>query len=137
MLGGRNPSIFIGPSQAMKARHLIAMAVLVAACPMLPLTTMAQTASAPLVLETKVPLGEVSGRIDHLGIDLKRQRLFIAELGNDSLGVIDLAAGKLLQTISGMRASRRGSPIYRLQTVSMSPMAVMARYGYCAARISR
>jgi len=87
----------------MKARHLIAMAVLVAACPMLPLTTMAQTASAPLVLETKIPLGEVSGRIDHLGIDLKRQRLFIAELGDDSLGVIDLVAGKLLQTISGMR----------------------------------
>ena len=70
---------------------------------MLPLTTMAQTASAPLVLETKIPLGEVSGRIDHLGIDLKRQRLFIAELGDDSLGVIDLVAGKLLQTISGMR----------------------------------
>jgi DNA-binding beta-propeller fold protein YncE len=86
----------------MKARHLIAMAVLVAACPMLLLTTMAQTASPPLVLESKIPLGEVSGRIDHLGIDLKRQRLFIAELGNDSLGVVDLGAGKLLQTISGM-----------------------------------
>jgi DNA-binding beta-propeller fold protein YncE len=86
----------------MKARHLTAMAVLVAACPMLLLTTMAQTASPPLVLESKIPLGDVSGRIDHLGTDLKRQRLFIAELGNDSLGVIDLEAGKLLQTISGM-----------------------------------
>src|SRR5271163_5363017 len=63
---------------------------------------MAQTLSAPpLVLETKIPLGDVSGRIDHLGIDLKRQRLFVAELGNNSLGVVDLAAGKVLRTITG------------------------------------
>ena len=56
---------------------------------------------APLVRETKIPLGEVSGRIDHLGIDLKRQRLFVAELGNNSLGVVDLSARKMLQTITG------------------------------------
>jgi DNA-binding beta-propeller fold protein YncE len=65
-------------------------------------TVTAQTADAPLLLETKIPLGQVSGRIDHLGIDLKRQRLFVAELGNNSLGVVDLAAGKVLRTISGM-----------------------------------
>src|SRR5271163_3720028 len=65
---------------------------------------MAQTLSAPpLVLETKIPLGDVSGRIDHLGVDLKRQRLFVAELGNDSLGVVDLAAAKVLRTIAGFR----------------------------------
>ena len=50
----------------------------------------------------KIPLGEVSGRIDHLAVDLKRQRLFVAELGNNSLGVVDLAAGKMLRTIGGM-----------------------------------
>jgi DNA-binding beta-propeller fold protein YncE len=54
------------------------------------------------VLEAKIPLGEVSGRIDHLGIDLKRQRLLVAELGNDSLGVVDLAAGKVARTVTGM-----------------------------------
>jgi hypothetical protein len=53
----------------------------------------------PLVLEQKIPLGEVSGRIDHLAIDLARERLFVAELGNNSLGVVDLAAGKLLRRI--------------------------------------
>ena len=63
-----------------------------------PATAMAQ--SAPLVLETKIPFGAVSGRIDHLGIDVRRQRLFVAELGNDSLGVIDLAGGKV-RTIVG------------------------------------
>src|SRR5438034_2232720 len=63
---------------------------------------MAQTASAPLALEAKIALGEVSGRIDHLSIDPKRQRLFVTELGNNSLGVVDLAAGKVLRRISGL-----------------------------------
>ncbi len=56
----------------------------------------------PLVLEQKIPLGEVRGRIDHLAIDLARQRLFVAELGNNSLGVVDLAAGKVLRRIGGL-----------------------------------
>jgi len=62
----------------------------------------AQTPPAPLALEAKIPLGQVSGRIDHLAIDLKRQRLFVAELGNDSLGIVDLAAQKVLRTITGL-----------------------------------
>jgi DNA-binding beta-propeller fold protein YncE len=67
-----------------------------------PAATGAQTASPPLILEAKIPLGRVSGRIDHLGIDLKRQRLFVAELGNNSLGVVDLVAGKVLRRIAGL-----------------------------------
>ncbi len=67
-----------------------------------PATAMAQTAAQPLLLERKIPIGEVRGRIDHLGIDIKRQRLFVAELGNDSLGVVDLAAGRMLRTIAGL-----------------------------------
>jgi YVTN family beta-propeller protein len=75
---------------------------LLAANLMWPAAVVAQTAGAPLVLEAKIPLGQVSGRIDHLGVDMKRQRLFVAELGNDSLGVVDLAAGKVLRTIAGL-----------------------------------
>jgi YVTN family beta-propeller protein len=75
--------------------------MLLAAGLIVPAAGMAQTTGAPLVLEAKIPLGEVSGRIDHLAIDLKRQRLFVAELGNDSLGVVDLAAGKVVRTIPG------------------------------------
>jgi DNA-binding beta-propeller fold protein YncE len=67
-----------------------------------PGATGAQTVSPPLILEAKIPLGQVSGRIDHLGIDVKRQRLFVAELGNNSLGVVDLAAGKVLHRIAGL-----------------------------------
>jgi YVTN family beta-propeller protein len=68
----------------------------------LTLPTRAHLQTAPLVLEAKIPLGGVSGRIDHLGIDLKRQRLFVAELGNNSLGIVDLAAGKVTRTITGL-----------------------------------
>jgi DNA-binding beta-propeller fold protein YncE len=82
---------------------VLARAFVLAASLMWPATVMAQTAAvAPLVLETKIPLGAVSGRIDHLGIDVKRQRLFVAELGNNSLGVVDLAAGKVLRRIADL-----------------------------------
>jgi len=78
-------------------------AILLAASVMWPATLLAQTTtSAPLMLDAKIPLGQVSGRIDHLAIDAKRQRLFVAELGNNSLGVVDLAAGKVLRRITGL-----------------------------------
>lgn len=56
-----------------------------------------------LTLEGKIPLGAVSGRIDHLAVDLKRRRLFVAELGNNTLGIVDLAAATVLRTIPGFR----------------------------------
>jgi DNA-binding beta-propeller fold protein YncE len=59
--------------------------------------------TTPLQLEAKIPLGDVRGRIDHMAVDLKRKRLFIAELGNDSVGIADLTNGKLIQTIAGLK----------------------------------
>lgn len=56
-----------------------------------------------LRLEAKIPLGDVRGRIDHLAIDLARQRLFVAELGNNSVGVVDLKDQKVLHRISGLK----------------------------------
>ena len=50
-----------------------------------------------------MPLGAVEGRIDHLAVDLARQRLFVAELGNGSLGVVDLAQGKVVHRIDGLK----------------------------------
>jgi DNA-binding beta-propeller fold protein YncE len=64
--------------------------------------TRASGAETPLVLEAKVPLGQVRGRIDHLAVDVARQRLFVAELGNDTVGVVDLVHRVVLQTISGL-----------------------------------
>lgn len=42
--------------------------------------------SAVLTVETKIPLGAVKGRIDHLAVDLARKRLLVAELCNDTVG---------------------------------------------------
>ena len=81
---------------------MLRRAILLAAGLIWPAATGAQTACPPLILEAKIPLGQVSGRIDHLGIDVKRQRLLVAELGNNSLGVVDLAAGKVLSRIAGL-----------------------------------
>jgi hypothetical protein len=47
--------------------------------------------SAPLQLLAKVPLGDVKGRIDHMAVDLAGRRLFVAELGNGSVGIVDLS----------------------------------------------
>jgi DNA-binding beta-propeller fold protein YncE len=66
----------------------------------LPAAAPAQPAD-PLTLETRIPLGDIAGRIDHMAIDLKRRRLFVAELGNNTLGIVDLAAGKVTQTLAG------------------------------------
>ena len=46
-----------------------------------------------------IPLPGVSGRIDHFALDTQGKRLFMAALGNDTVEVIDLAAGKRSHTI--------------------------------------
>jgi len=56
-----------------------------------------------LRLEAKIPLGSVAGRIDHMAYDAARNRLSVAELGNNSLGVVDVKAGKVIHRISGLK----------------------------------
>src|SRR5258708_7948417 len=69
-----------------------------------PLRAVAQpNDSAPLQLEGKIALGSVRGRIDHMAMDLDRHRLFVAELGNDSVGVVDLDARKVVHRLGGLR----------------------------------
>lgn len=59
--------------------------------------------SVPLAVQSRIELGDVQGRIDHLAVDLTRQRLYVAELGNDTVGVVDLKEGKVVQTLRGLR----------------------------------
>jgi len=54
-------------------------------------------------MQRVIPLPGVQGRIDHLSVDVKDQRLFVAALGNNSLEVIDLAARKVLQSLGGLQ----------------------------------
>src|SRR5205085_479891 len=56
---------------------------------------------AALRLINSIPLPQVRGRIDHLAIDLKGQRLFVAALGNNTLEVVDLKKGERIASISG------------------------------------
>jgi chromate transporter len=66
-------------------------------------STAAAAEPAVLELESKIPLGVVRGRIDHLAIDVSRQRLYVAELGNDGVGVIDLKERRTVRTLTGLR----------------------------------
>ena len=61
-------------------------------------------AAAPddLVLEARIPLGEVKGRIDHLAMDASRGDLFIAELGNDSVAIVDLGKRQVIARLGGL-----------------------------------
>jgi hypothetical protein len=58
--------------------------------------------TASLVLTATIPLANVSGRIDHMAFDRKRQHLIVAALGNNTVEVIDIAAGQRSQRITGL-----------------------------------
>jgi YVTN family beta-propeller protein len=50
-----------------------------------------------------IPLADTRGRIDHLAVDLGRKRLFVAELGNGTVDVVDLATRKVIKRIYGLK----------------------------------
>jgi len=59
-----------------------------------------QTSDIAFVKSIQLP--GVQGRIDHMSIDIAGKRLFIAELGNNSVDVIDLTSGNRLHSINGL-----------------------------------
>jgi len=63
----------------------------------------AQGNDSALRIEAKIPLGDVRGRIDHMAADVDRRRLFVAELGNNTVGIVDLGQAKALQVLSGLK----------------------------------
>jgi hypothetical protein len=56
----------------------------------------------PLRLVQTIALPGVEGRIDHLAVDATGQRLFVAALGNNTLEVVDLRAGKRTHSLGGL-----------------------------------
>jgi hypothetical protein len=63
----------------------------------------AQATDPPaLILESKIGLGKVSGRIDHMAFDPTRNRLFVAELGNNTVGVVDINERKVAHRMTGL-----------------------------------
>jgi Uncharacterized conserved protein len=58
----------------------------------------------PLKLEKTIPLTGVTGRIDHMAVDVEGQRLFVAALGNNSVEVLDMKSGRVIQSLKGLKA---------------------------------
>jgi len=64
----------------------------------------------PLQLEEQIPVPGVSGRLDHFTADAKRKRLIVSALGNNTVEVIDVFAGRVMHSIKGL-AQPQG-PLY-------------------------
>jgi DNA-binding beta-propeller fold protein YncE len=76
-------------------------------------TVVAQTTAReilPLQLEEQIPVPSVAGRLDHFTADAKRRRLFVSALGNNTVEVIDVFAGRVVHSIKGL-AQPQG-PLY-------------------------
>src|SRR6266446_7926100 len=61
---------------------------------------------ATLRLVQTIPMPNVKGRIDHMDVDVKGMRLFVAGLENGSLEVIDLGAGKWAKSVAGFKKTQ-------------------------------
>jgi DNA-binding beta-propeller fold protein YncE len=60
-------------------------------------------AAQPLRSEKSIEMPDVQGRIDHLSVDVKGHRLFVSALGNNTLEVLDVSAGKRVKTIGQLK----------------------------------
>src|SRR6266849_6342863 len=66
------------------------------------LTMNAQEKESLKLVET-IPMPNVKGRIDHMDVDVKGERLFVSGLENGSVEVINLQSSKWTRSISGFQ----------------------------------
>ena len=59
--------------------------------------------AAPLALKSAIALPGVEGRFDHAAFDAATHRLFFAALGNNTVEVVDIAAGRRRHSIAGLK----------------------------------
>jgi hypothetical protein len=105
---------------------------------------LSQTAASGLKIQQTITLNGVKGKFDHFAMDEEGKRLFAASTGNQSVEVIDLAAGKVVDSLKGLGkphglawiagtntlfvsdggkgelAVYSGSPLKRVKTLSLS-----------------
>jgi hypothetical protein len=62
----------------------------------------AQEKQALRLVQT-ISLPGVKGRLDHMGIDLEKKRLFVAAVTNNTLEVVDLTGGKAINSLAGFK----------------------------------
>lgn len=64
--------------------------------------TACSQSTVPLRLVQTIPLPNVDGFLDHMGVDVQGQRLFVPTEVQKTVEVIDLRAGKVVHTITGL-----------------------------------
>jgi len=82
--------------------------------------TRAASDTGPLRLIQTIPLPGVEGRIDHLAVDLARQRLFVAALGNSTVEVIDLKKGQRVRSVAGFKEPQGIAYLPETNTVAVA-----------------
>lgn len=79
-----------------------------------PSLRLAAQSKDPLRLVQTIPMPHVTGRIDHMDVDVAGQRLFVAGLEKGSLEVVDLRAGKWLRSVPGFKKSQGVAYVHTL-----------------------
>jgi len=80
---------------------LLYLAALSLGCPAFSQSQSGAADSTPLLLVQEIPLPHVEGRIDHFTFDAKRKRVIGAALGNNTVEVVDIFAGRDVHSIPG------------------------------------
>lgn len=80
----------------MKLTHLFTFSITMA----LAARSVSAAESDTLVLVKTIPLKGVVGKLDHLAVDSKGERLFVANKPNNTLDIVDLKTGKLIRQIA-------------------------------------
>ena len=68
-----------------------------------PNTASPQSEQPPLRLIQTIAIPNVKGRLDHMEVDVKRRRLFLAGLEQGTFEVVDLKSGKWVRSIPGFK----------------------------------
>ena len=63
--------------------------------------------AAPMKPVQTIPLPNVEGYFDHMAVDIKGQRLFVPGEHHRTIEVVDLRAGKVIHTITGLGGDPR------------------------------
>jgi DNA-binding beta-propeller fold protein YncE len=84
------------------------------------MTVYASADQQPLVLVRSIDLPRVEGRIDHLAFDAATHRLYVAALGNNTVEVLDTAAGSHLKSLPGFREPQGIAVVTDLRSVAVA-----------------
>jgi hypothetical protein len=93
-------------------RSLLPAALLLGASP--------AVAQSALILESKIQLGDIRGRLDHMAVDLRRQKLFVAELENDSVGAVDFGTHEIAHVITDLKRPQGLAYVPTTDTLSIA-----------------